>query len=99
MGVEANRMKRLIVALLTAGFFTVAYAEDKALLYQVTGKDLTQPSYLYGTFHLVCPADLKITDATQKALSESKQLYLEIDFDDPSLQSTMMQRMLLGGAK
>jgi uncharacterized protein len=87
------------VALLTAGFFTVAHAEDKALLYQVSGKDLAQPSYLYGTFHLVCPTDLKITDATQKALSDSKQLYLEIDFDDPSLQSTMMQSMLLGGGK
>jgi uncharacterized protein YbaP (TraB family) len=92
-------MKKLLVAFLTAGFFTVANAQDKALLYQVSGKDLAQPSYLYGTFHLVCPADLKISDATQKALSETKQLYLEIDFDDPSLQSTMMQSMLLGGGK
>jgi len=92
-------MKRLIVALLTAGFFTVAHAEDKALLYQVSGKDLAQPSYLYGTFHLVCPADLKITDTIQKALAETKQLYLEIDFDDPSLQSNMLQGMMLGGGK
>jgi len=92
-------MKRLIVALLTAGLFTVAHAEDKALLYQVSGKDLAQPSYLYGTFHLVCPADLKITDTIQKALAETKQLYLEIDFDDPSLQSNMLQGMMLGGGK
>src|SRR5262245_49086788 len=100
MAVEAKRMKRLLVALLvTAGFCTVARAEDKALLYQVSGKDLTQPSYLYGTFHLVCPADLKMTEAIQKAFSESKQLYLEIDFDDPALQSTMMQGMLLKGGK
>jgi len=99
MALEANRMKRLIVALLTAGFFTVAHAEDKALLYQVSGKDLAQPSYLYGTFHLVCPTDLKITDTLQKAMSETKQLYLEIDFDDPSLQSNMLQGMMLGGGK
>jgi Uncharacterized protein conserved in bacteria len=99
MALEANRMKRLIVALLTAGFFTVAHAEDKALLYQVSGKDLPQPSYLYGTFHLVCPTDLKITDTIQKAMSETKQLYLEIDFDDPSLQSNMLQGMMLGGGK
>ena len=99
MALEAKRMKRLIVALLTAGLFTVAHAEDKALLYQVSGKDLAQPSYLYGTFHLVCPADLKITDTIQKALAETKQLYLEIDFDDPSLQSNMLQGMMLGGGK
>lgn len=92
-------MKRLLIALLTAGFFTVAHAEDKALLYQVSGKDLAQPSYLYGTFHLVCPADLRMTEAIQKAFSESKQLFLEIDFDDPSLQSTMMQGMLLKDGK
>jgi uncharacterized protein len=92
-------MKRLLIALLTAGLFTVAHAEDKALLYQVSGKDLAQPSYLYGTFHLVCPADLRMTETIQKTFSESKQLFLEIDFDDPSLQSTMMQGLLLKDGK
>ncbi len=92
-------MKRVILLLLTAGFFSTAYGQDKSLLYEVSGKELTQPSYLYGTFHLVCPADLKVTDATQKALTHSKQVYLEIDFDDPALQMNMMKAMLLGDGK
>lgn len=80
--------------------FTSAFAQtDNALLYEVTGKSLTAPSYLYGTFHLVCPTDLVITDATKKAVSDTKQLYLEIDMDDPALQSTMMQSLMFTNGK
>ncbi|MBO0952192.1 TraB/GumN family protein [Fibrella forsythiae] len=72
---------------------------DNSLLYEVTGKDLTAPSYLYGTFHLVCPTDLVITDAMKKAVSDTKQLYLEIDMDDPTLQATMMQGLMFTNGK
>ncbi len=56
--------KQLIAGLLLAGTFTTQ-AQDNALLYEVSGNGLPQPSYLYGTFHLVCPTDLTITDATK----------------------------------
>jgi len=92
-------MKKAILILLTAGLFSAAYAQEKALLYEVSGKDLAQPSYLYGTFHLVCPTDLQLTGATRKALTVAKQLYLEIDFDDPALQTTMMKAMMLSDGK
>jgi hypothetical protein len=92
-------MKKAILTLLTAGLFSAAYAQDKALLYEVSGKNLAQPSYLYGTFHLVCPTDLQLTGGTRKALTAAKQLYLEIDFDDPALQTTMMKAMMLGDGK
>ncbi|MEZ0540911.1 TraB/GumN family protein [Fibrella arboris] len=72
---------------------------DNSLLYEVTGKSLTAPSYLYGTFHLVCPTDLVITDAMKKAVSDTKQLYLEIDMDDPTLQATMMQGLMFTNGK
>ncbi|KAB7730357.1 TraB/GumN family protein [Rudanella paleaurantiibacter] len=78
---------------------TSAIAQDNSLLYEVTGNGLTQPSYLYGTFHLVCPNDLVLTEATKKAVADTKQLYLEIDMDDPALQSSMMRSMMLTGGK
>ncbi|XWW44004.1 TraB/GumN family protein [Fibrella sp. USSR17] len=93
---------KLAATLLSALFalFTNAFAQtDKALLYEVTGKNLTAPSYLYGTFHLVCPADLVITDAMKKAVTDTKQLYLEVDMDDPSLQATMMQGLMFTNGK
>ena len=76
-----------------------AQAQDNALLYAVTGNGLAAPSYLYGTFHLVCPTDLVISDATKKAVTDAQQLYLEIDMDDPTLQTRMMSGMLFTNGK
>jgi uncharacterized protein YbaP (TraB family) len=93
-------MRRVIPALLlVVCLFSNAYAQDKALLYEVTRKDLAQPSYIFGTFHLVCPADLIISDAAKKAIADSKQLYLELDFDDPGLQRAMITSMLMTDGK
>ena len=93
-------MKKSLLSLLTAGLLaTAATAQDNALLYEVTGNGLAQPSYLYGTFHLICPNDLILSDALKKATADAQQLYLEIDMDDPTLQSSMMQGMMLTGGK
>lgn len=93
-------MKRvLLVALLTAGFFSTAAAQEKGLLYEVSGLTLSQPSYLFGTFHMVCPNDLQITDGIRKALGNSRQLFLELDFDDPALQTAMLTAMVMRDGK
>jgi uncharacterized protein YbaP (TraB family) len=92
-------MKNAIVAVLLIGVCATAYGQDKALLYEVSGKGLSQPSYLYGTFHMVCPADLKLTSATSRAMSASQQVYLELDMDDPRMKTTAMQAMMLPGGK
>jgi uncharacterized protein len=92
-------MKRIILILLAAGLFSTAHAQDKALLYEVSGKDLAKPSYLYGTLHQVCPNDLQLSAATRKALTDSQQLYLEIDFDDPALTGKMITGMMMPGGK
>lgn len=91
--------KKLIFMLLAAGLFSTGYAQDRALLYEVSGNGLAQPSYLYGTFHMVCPADLQLSAATSKAMSAAQQLYLEIDMDDPSLQTRLMGAMMFSGGK
>jgi uncharacterized protein len=93
-------MKKTLLSLLTAGLLaTAATAQDNSLLYAVTGNGLAQPSYLYGTFHLVCPNDLIISDSLKKVAAVAQQLYLEIDMDQPNLQNTMMQGMMLTDGK
>jgi uncharacterized protein len=92
-------MKNAIIAILITGLFSTAYGQDKALLYEVSGKGLSQPSYLYGTFHIVCPADLKLTPATSRAMSASQQVYLELDMDDPRLKTAAMEAMMLPAGK
>ena len=92
--------KLLVSGLLLAGSLTAsAQAQDNALLYEVSGNGLVKPSYLYGTFHLVCPTDLVITDAMKKAVGDAQQVYLEIDMDDPALMMGMMKTMMMTDGK
>ncbi|MBN8826516.1 MULTISPECIES: TraB/GumN family protein [unclassified Spirosoma] len=74
-------------------------AQDHALLYKVTGPGLAEPSYLYGTFHMVCPTDLSITDEIKKALSDARQVYLELDMDDPTMMAGMMKAAMMTNGK
>lgn len=91
--------KMLSIGLLLTGLSGIVQAQDHALLYKVTGPGLTQPSYLYGTFHLICPTDLTITDAIQQAMDSTQQVYLELDMDDPAMMGSMQKAMLMPGGK
>lgn len=61
------------------------------LLWQVSGKSISKPSYLYGTFHLLCREDIHFSDELKTALQRSDTVYMEMDMDDPS---TLMGGML-----
>lgn len=52
------------------------------LLWEVTGKDLKEPSYLFGTMHILCLEDAKLSDPLKKIIKDSKKIYFEIDMDD-----------------
>lgn len=72
---------------------------DQALLYKVTGNGLSAPSYLYGTFHLVCPNDLVISSPAKSAFTATQQLYLELDMDDPAMMGDMQKAIMLSDGK
>jgi uncharacterized protein len=76
-----------------------ACGQDTSLFYEITGKDLPGPSYLYGTFHMVCPADLTVSEGTKRAFTETKQLYLELDMDDPTQTVEMQKAIALPAGK
>ncbi|MCW3090894.1 MAG: TraB/GumN family protein [Ferruginibacter sp.] len=64
-------------------------SDDNSLLWEVSGKGLARPSYLFGTFHLMCKDDIQFSSQLKTALSNSSLMYMEMDMDDPA--------MLLGG--
>lgn len=66
---------------------------EKALLWEISGKNLSESSYLFGTFHLLCPEDLHISSTIKEKFESSKQLYLEIDFSDPDIGMKMTHVM------
>lgn len=69
----------------------------KSLLWKISGNGLSAPSYLYGTIHITCDASLQ--KPTLDAIANTAQLYLELDMDDPQMQMTMVQGMMMKEGK
>lgn len=67
----------------------------KSLLWEISGNQLAQPSYVFGTIHLQCADALKVSDAAQKALANSQQIALEMDMDSPTLAQEVRASMAL----
>ena len=91
-------MKKILLSLL-AVFATQAEAQnlEKSLLWKISGNGIKEASYLYGTIHITCDATLP--QKAINALEATNQLYLELDMDDPSLQQSMMQGMMMKDGK
>ncbi|WP_428662153.1 TraB/GumN family protein [Runella sp.] len=87
---------QLIVLCFFAHFIN---AQEKSLLWEISGNGLSKPSYLYGTIHIICPKDYFMTDSTKAVFQKTEQVYLELDMDDPTLMSKMTQTMLLTNGK
>ena len=79
--------------------FTVQ-KNNNTLLWQVSGNGLKHPSFLFGTFHLLCKDDIHFSDPLKEAVKESNEIYMELDMDDPStLLSGMLYMNMQDGKK
>lgn len=89
-------MNRVFVVLLLS-VFQLGFAQtiqEKALLWEISGKNLTSPSYLFGTIHIACQGEVEMRPEIQKAWDATEQLVLEIDMDDPAMIMKLMQASL-----
>lgn len=68
---------------------------QSSLLYEVSGNALEQPSYLFGTIHLMCPDDIQLSETLREKLMTTEQLVLELDFDEPGFTQEMQQSAML----
>jgi uncharacterized protein len=71
-------------------------SQEKSLLWKVSGKSLSQPSYIYGTVHVMCSADFEMKPKVLRAFNESKKLVLEVDISDPKEMQSVQQLMNSG---
>jgi len=65
--------------------------DNNTLLWEVSGNGLNKPSYIFGTFHLMCKDDINISEQLKRSLAASDEIYMEMDMDDPS---TMLSGLL-----
>lgn len=70
---------------------TRSQALENTLLWKISGNDIEEPSYLFGTIHISCDATLN--EQVTQALDATTLLVLEIDMDDPAMPMNMMKLM------
>ncbi len=75
--------------------------ETNSLLWKVSGKDITKPSYLFGTIHMLPQDKYFFTEKMEEALKNSEVLALEADIDIPLAEQMKMatQMMMPDGKK
>lgn len=63
---------------------------DNSLLWKIEGNGI-QPSYLFGTIHLIAQGDYFMNQPTKDAFAKMDQVVLELDMDDPNMQMDMFK--------
>ncbi len=59
-----------------------ASTTSNTLLWKISGKNISSPSYLFGTMHMICANDIELSDSLKNAIAHSDKVYLELDMDD-----------------
>ncbi|MDP6909440.1 MAG: TraB/GumN family protein, partial [Flavobacteriales bacterium] len=75
-------MNRFITGLLTSlivtgSIFGTIAQEANSLLWKISGKEISKPSYLFGTIHMLPQDKFFFSDKMQEALNNSEVLALE----------------------
>ncbi len=79
-------------------FFSGAQTQlENTLLWQITGPGIIKPSYLYGTIHLMCANEIKVSDTLRARFYSTQKLFLEVNLDDPSVMVKTMQKIQMKG--
>jgi uncharacterized protein YbaP (TraB family) len=60
----------------------LAQNSNNTLLWRISGKDISKPSYLFGTIHLMCADDIQISDSLKSAIKNADKVYLELDLNN-----------------
>lgn len=89
--------------------FTLVYAQlpptkskrvkAESLLWKIEGKGLNEPSYVFGTIHMICSDNYFWTDSMQNALMATQQLCLELPMADTNMQAATMEALALPEGK
>lgn len=72
---------------------------SNTLLWEISGNDLKQPSYFFGTMHQLCVEDAVISKNFQKVINKVDQIYFELDMDDTTQMLEGVDAMPMKGGK
>lgn len=71
---------------------------ESTLLWEISGNGLNKPSYLFGTFHMLCAKDFQFPEKLNPILNKVDEVYTEINLTDPN-EIKKFQKLVLEGKK
>lgn len=72
---------------------------EKALLWKISGNGLQEPSYLFGTYHLLGAEFLTEVPETEQPLAKAKGVVVELVLDSGKMMSVMMSKGIMQDKK
>lgn len=89
-------LNKIVLAAIISICLAPSLQAQNSILYKVEGNNI-QPSYVFGTVHMLPKEDFFIEEKVKKAFSESNLIVMELDMDDPSMQTEAMKYAMLAG--
>ena len=87
-------MKKALSILIFSFFTLLSFSQsDHSLLWKISGNGIRQPSYLFGTMHILCAEDAKLSDSLKFVIGSCDEVYFEIDMTDMAGMMAAMQYM------
>ncbi|WP_314242305.1 TraB/GumN family protein [Empedobacter tilapiae] len=84
---------RKIITFVCLFIFSFTFAQN-SLLWKIESKDLQQPSYLFGTVHMICKDKFAMQPKLVKTIERTSQAVFEIDMGNPNFMSQMQANMM-----
>jgi uncharacterized protein YbaP (TraB family) len=88
--------------LLAAGLFTATLGFSQtpnSLLWRISGKGLSRPSYLFGTMHIICADEAALSDSLKAVIAACDEVYFEINLSDMSDMMNAIKYMQMNDSK
>lgn len=83
--------KKLFLLFILIANISFSQNEAQSLLWKISGKGLKEPSYVFGTFHMMCKDQFQISKPMEDAISSCMKYYGELDMDDPKMPENMKE--------
>lgn len=74
-------------------------AGNNTLLWEISGKGLVKPSYLFGTMHILCADDAVLSEGLKKLIKDVDKIYFELDMDNIQEVFGAMKYLRMGDNK
>mgnify|MGYP000862963212 CR=1 FL=1 len=87
-------VKSIALSVLTLSSFITTAQTENSLLWEISGKGLEKPSYVFGTIHMICQDDYLMTETIQNTLKNVDSYYAEINFGDQQ-NIAIMQKLMM----